>query len=347
MKRIVYFFLIAILVSGFYYSTLPVEKDILQTPKINGASLESPHFELHSSDFVLLNDWNTEWVAIIPYAFSHATKPQVHFNHEFMWWGEKLNGVKTMIRLAHQQGIGVMLKPHVWISEGWVGDFLLDNEQDWEVWEDQYRSYVLAFAKLAEETGVKLFCIGTEYKLAVKYRPHFWKDLIQEVRDVYSGKLTYAANWDNYQQVTFWDELDYIGIDAYFPLVHQSNCSLEELKHAWKPLKVDISEFSKQLGKPVLFTEYGYQSADGATGNHWEIEKYGRVTNEELQGIAYQALFDTFWSEPWFAGGFWWKWHFGNRYLETRPTSFTPQGKKAEKVITDFYGKNRSLSNDQ
>lgn len=347
MRWIIYFFLISILVTGFYFSRFSPEKDMPQTAKVHGVSLESPHFELDSMDFVPLRDWNTGWVAIIPYAFSNTGKPQVHFDHEYMWWGEKQEGVKTMIALALQGGFKVMLKPHVWMSEGWVGDFLLENESDWSMWENEYREYILTFARHAEDMGVELFCIGTEYKLAVKYRPEYWKNLIKEVRKVYSGKLTYAANWDNYQQVVFWDDLDYIGIDAYFPLLDQRSCSKDELIEAWKPIKKEIAELSQQLDRPVLFTEYGYQSADGAAGNHWEIEKYGRVTNEELQSDAYEALYESFWQEPWFAGGFWWKWHFGNRYLNTRPTSFTPQGKQVEEVIRKFYSDSAFVFTDQ
>ena len=46
---------------------------------------------------------------------------------------------------------------------------------------------------------------------------HWW-ELIANIRQSYSGQLTYAANFDNYQEVYFWDQLDLIGINAYFPL---------------------------------------------------------------------------------------------------------------------------------
>jgi hypothetical protein len=47
------------------------------------------------------------------------------------------------------------------------------------------------------------------------------------------GKLTYAANWDKYDQVSFWDELDFIEIQAYFPLTAQTSPTAEEIKKGW------------------------------------------------------------------------------------------------------------------
>jgi hypothetical protein len=35
-------------------------------------------------------------------------------------------------------------------------------------------------------------------------RPKYWQELILEIRKVYKGKLTYAANWDEFKRVPFW-----------------------------------------------------------------------------------------------------------------------------------------------
>ena len=67
---------------------------------------------------------------------------------------------------------------------------------------------MLTYAAAAEEGNAELLCIGTELEEFVKKRPQYWRKLIQEIRGVYKGKLTYAANWDEYQQVPFWDAVD-------------------------------------------------------------------------------------------------------------------------------------------
>ena len=39
----------------------------------------------------------------------------------------------------------------------------------------------------------------------------------------YTGPLTYAANHGNETSVGWWNDLDYIGIDAYYPLTNKNN----------------------------------------------------------------------------------------------------------------------------
>jgi hypothetical protein len=114
--------------------------------------------------------------------------------------------------------IQIMLKPQIWIRKGaFTGHIKMSTAEDWVLFENQYRCFILRFARLAQELNIPLFCIGTELKVFVRARPAFWKALIEEIRAVYKGKLTYAANWDEYEETFFWDALDFIGIDAYFP----------------------------------------------------------------------------------------------------------------------------------
>jgi hypothetical protein len=188
-----------------------------------------------------------------------------------------------------------------------------------------------------------MYCIGTEYRKAVVQRPDFWSGLIKEVRAIYDGKLTYAANWDNYENVAFWDELDYIGVDAYFPLSDQKSPDAAHLIEEWEPVKRKLKIFSSRHERPILFAEFGYQSIDHTADVHWKYEQDGRDErglNLQAQSEAYQALFETFWDEPWFAGGFLWKW-FAGHPERGGPTDkrYTPQNKPAEKTIRRWYGR--------
>ena len=149
-----------------------------------------------------------------------------------------------------------MLKPHVWISHGaYTGDFKLEKEEEWEVFESSYQNYILEFAQVAEKQDVEMFCIGTEWRKFIRTRPAFWHQLIIEIKNVYSGQLTYAANWDEYPETPFWKELDYVGVNGYFPLTEKINPSLEELELAWQPTIKHLSEVSLRYQKPILFTE--------------------------------------------------------------------------------------------
>ena len=104
-----------------------------------------------------------------------------------------------------------------------------------------------------------------------------WYALIDKVRGSYSGKLTYAANFDNYHNVKFWDKLDMIGINAYFKLrefattIDQDSLS-SELESSWNQVFADIAEFrlAQALEQSVLFTELGYIYRENCTIMPWE-----------------------------------------------------------------------------
>ena len=72
-------------------------------------------------------------------------------------------------------------------------------------------------ARLAEAHHAAIFCVGLEFTHAQKFADR-WLKIIAAVRAVYYGKLTYGANWNEYDTVKFWDALDYLGVLAYFPL---------------------------------------------------------------------------------------------------------------------------------
>ncbi len=57
-------------------------------------------------------------IALMPYAFCDPDNPVIRYNQKGQWWGESDEGVIASIQLAHQRGLSVMLKPHLWISHG-------------------------------------------------------------------------------------------------------------------------------------------------------------------------------------------------------------------------------------
>ncbi|HCX23549.1 MAG: hypothetical protein CMB80_29065 [Flammeovirgaceae bacterium] len=314
----------------------PKDNESSHPERINGVSLVNPHSPIDSLDMAEITRINASWVAVIPFAFSRPDEPGVYFNHDRQWWGEKLEGCKDLVALAQSNGFKIMMKPHVWMRGDWIGEFKLSKEEDWQEWEKQYTEYIMAYAKLSQELRVELLCIGTELKQTILLRPTYWEKLIPEIRKVYHGKLTYASNWDNYTQVTFWDQLDYIGVDAYFPLSDVAHPDLDELKISCKKLKSGLKSYSLAQNKPMLFTEYGFRSANGAAGNHWEITRETTV-NMDIQVMTYEAFLSTFWEEEWFAGGFLWKWHFHPEAGGLDNNDFTPQNKPVEATIKKWY----------
>lgn len=315
---------------------------------INGVSLVAPSKELEEDPFSSIVDVNANWVAIMPYAFTDGNTPEVYFDNDRQWWGEKSFGVIKTIENAKAKNIKTLLKPHVWVKgQGWTGDFKLETEADWKLWEENYTTYIMNFARIADSLKVEAFCIGLEFKNVVKERPQFWSGLISEVRKEYGGMITYAANWDNYQNITFWDEVDFIGINAYFPLSQDSTPSVATLKKSWEKEKQLLFELSKKHQKPIVFTEFGYRSIDKSAGNQWEFEhhrNYKGIPNLVAQENAYVAIFESFWEEPWFRGGFLWKWYPESQISNDKLNSdYTPQQKPVELIIQEWY-KNHTQS---
>ncbi len=310
--------------------------------KINGLSLVSPPRKFTASKMQSAIDINANWVAISPFAFSRSKeKGSIIYNSPRQWWGERPEGVRKMIDYAQQYGLKVMVKPQVWIPHSWVGEYAPKSEEVWQQWEQNYEKYILEFARIAAEKEVELFCIGTEYRIAAKERPDYWRRLIKKLRGIYKGSLTYAANWDNFENIPFWDDLDYIGIDAYFPLIDTINPKLVDLKKAWQHPIEKIKAVQQQYQKAVLFTEYGYLSVQGSASKNWELEKkLNRLAaDEQAQAQAFEALYQTIWQEDWLAGGFIWKWYlYPSSIDEPIDKGYFPKGKAAEKVIQRVYG---------
>lgn len=310
---------------------------IAQSKKINGASLVNPPRPVPMETIATVSRINSDWVAIIPYAFSRQNESAVHFNNSRQWWGERAEGTKELISMAQKCKLNVMVKPHIWMRSGFIGDYDLDSEEKWVEWENSYKDYIITFAEICESMNVPILCIGTELKKPAAQREDYWRELIEKIREIYCGEITYAANWDNYNMVEFWDAVDYIGVDAYFPLVHEDTPQISDMELAWIPIKNDLNKISKLYDRQVLFTEYGYQSLNGAAGNHWEVEKSQENLNMEVQSRSYEALFRSFWKEEWFAGGFLWKWHLKENAGGLTNPNFTPQGKPVEETIKKWY----------
>ena len=307
-----------------------------QSKKINGVSLVSPPKPVDELAMSGVKKINANWVSIIPFAFCKDSSPNVYYDQNRQWWGEKSEGVLGLINLAKKKQLKVFLKPHVWYRKSWIGDFTLEQEEDWKTWEKEYTAYILSFAKMAEEQQVDLFCVGTELKQVTLKRPLFFRQLIKKVKQVYKGKITYAANWDNVEAVNFWGDLDYIGVDAYYVLSDKKEPTVVELIKAWQPIKQDLQKLSYSVNKPILFTEYGFESCDFNTKQTWGSNGvYGE--NQKAQVNAYESLYKSFYNQDWFAGGFLWKWHLIETTFRNKKNTFTPQEKSVIKVIENQF----------
>ncbi len=294
---------------------------------------------------------NANWVSLSPViSIEDISSQNLSYKYRFPVSAE-IEKMKVIIPKMSNSGLqNVMLKPitsfgaiSVNGSSFW-GDFYVDTEEEWQEVENAYEELFYEFAKLSEEfPEVKLLSIGNELKEFTKRRPQFFKELIAEIRvDFPDLKLTYAANWDEYQLISFWEDLDYIGVNSYFPLINKETPTVNEVKQALTPIRNDLNALSCTNNKPILFTEYGYRSIDYAA---WETWLLGDVTttnhNFEVQNNAYTAFYDTFWNEDWVVGGFFWEWKtlINGEINNPDGNGWYVNDKPVENIIRERYAK--------
>jgi len=295
---------------------------------------------------------NVEWITYVPFADQEDyNSPVVRYHHSERKTLTSIDSIwSKKIQLAHAYNLKIFLKPHIWIfspSNGtWRSDIFPSNITNWETWKKSYREFILLYAKIAEKNNVELFCIGTEFtKLAIE-KSDFWDILIQDVRNIYSGKITYAANWyEEFEKITFWDKLDYIGIQAYFPLVKNKNPSVQQISKGWTKHLSSIKRIHKKFDKKILFTELGYKSTADSAIEPWSWIDYSsnlyRPVSTETQANCYDAFFKTIWKKEWFAGVHIWQWHTSENGGGLDNLDFTPQKKPAENIIAKGFGQNK------
>ncbi len=140
----------------------------------------------------------------------------------------------------------------------------------------------------------------------------------------YTGKLIYAASWSGapsgatdseYNHITWWDAVDYIGVDSYFPLTQNADVNVNDLANAWHGKGLDLqgqgdiygnlSKLASTYSKPVLFTGAGYQSSAGANSNPLGSCNDGTCIDQTEQLNDMQALLQVFSGAPYWQGVMW------------------------------------------
>ena len=289
---------------------------------------------------------------------------------------DSLDALASTVQEALGYGLSVMVRPlldfvdparHPDYGHGeWRAYF---NPSDPAAFFASYKQILLANAQVAQVNGAQSLCIGAEIdQLCGPDYFDYWTDIIQSVRLVYSGDLTYSANWntatspwqgehglptgtgDLATQISFWDQLDCIGIDCYAPISDEPVPTFNDLVAGWTDIPTVATtaavtdglsliayfqSVAARIGKPLLFTELGYESATDAAS-----QPFGSATNvfdPVLQANLYQAFFQA-WQQAdngSLTGLYLWNWD--PNAAEVGPDNgpnFSPQGLPAQSVIT-------------
>lgn len=273
---------------------------------------------------------NVEWVAICFWWFQDDIFSTRIYPRPDLYTASN-ESIIHAIDTAHSLGLKVMLKPMVdTVGLSWRG--LIPPS---DAWFESYGGFINSFAELAEETGVELYCVGCEFDFT-DISESDWRGIVSGVRSRYSGPLTYAAGPASVAGIEWWDALDYVGIDAYYPLSNGTDPTAGELVRSWNAVADVIEGWQSGLGKPVIFTEVGYRSADGANRLPWNWQGDLEADLRE-QADCYEAAFSVMWNRSWFNGFFWWNWETDPEAGGDGDDGYTPQNKPAEEILADWY----------
>jgi hypothetical protein len=257
-------------------------------------------------------------------------------------YADNRRAVKTMIAQAKARGLTVLLIPHLWVeTTGWRGEIEPGSPEGWLRYQASYREFVLRWAKDAQDAGADVLSIGVECKSWSGRFGEFWTSLIKDVRRVFHGKLTYSSNWDEAENVLFWDQLDYIGINAFYPLAHHAGATDDEYLAGAREALANVNALRSTLHMPVLFAEIGYTTRADAAVEPWLWPDGMRdvVIDEREQARALAALITASVPYPWFSGFYVWRYYANlDDVSQEAAWGFSPHAKLAEQVLADAFG---------
>lgn len=282
------------------------------------------------------------WVSLTPFGRAWDLDPDgIDLTFEAPFEKNRAD-VLTTIRQAHDRGLRVMLVPHLWIeSQEWRALIDFPDDAGWARWAASYRRFLTTWAQVAEEGGVEMLSVGVELRSWVTTpRAESFIPIIHEVRSIYSGLLTYSANWDDVEHTLIFGELDLIGINAFYPLAEASGASPEALMAGGERVATRIEWLAKDWDMPVVLTEIGYTNRTDPALRPWEWpESMKDVTlDEDAQADAYRAIIAPCVSRAWCAGLFVWRLYADPDDVSQEPEyGFSPRGKRAEIVMRDAF----------
>lgn len=269
-----------------------------------------------------LKTYGIDAIALVPYGFASRKEPIIGYGEGGM---ERSEDIEVIAALAHRRGMKVLLKPQLWTHGGFPGNIEFSEPRQRALWFAQYGKFLSYYAALANKIHADLFSVGVELSKMTPYEAQ-WRSLIALARGIYPGPLVYSATQGpEFETINFWDALDYIGLNEYYPL--PDNLATADLLRR-------VEAVHDKFSRPVIFTEAGFPSFAHPNRAPWDETPRALVPSDQAR--CYDAVLTAFYSKPWFQGVYWWK--VGtNGFGGLDDGSHTPWGKPAMDVVKHWY----------
>ncbi|MDF1500486.1 MAG: hypothetical protein P1P76_08455 [Anaerolineales bacterium] len=274
-----------------------------RTAHLEHSSVETQPLEhLTTGGVDLSNESDPSWHTYAPQAFTRIAQTganEVLLSPAWRWvqndpfpllemdpawspFGDELN---ALVQIARGQGLRVGLRPSFLAGEIPIDTWWEQAARDqlwWELWFEEYRSFVLTYASWAAQNGIERLVLGgADIVPALPFgslpggRPSGvpvdgesrWRDLIGEVRGVYGGQLAFEleVGEDLSTIPAFIDLFDEVHLFWHSPLVagelDSSEILLAEIE---AQLSAVLGERALE-GKPVAISLAYLSLSDGAS----------------------------------------------------------------------------------
>ena len=247
--------------------------------------------------------------------------------------------ITSEIDAAHAAGLKVILTP-IFVCGGCQGSWRgVMEPSSIPQFFASYRAFMDHYAQLAQADGVWLLFIGSEMT-SLQGQTAQWESVITGTRQYYSGQVGYEQNWDVIGQPQFLNDVDVVGVSAYFPLDDSAAPSESQLLTDWTDSRNatyrghnwvgSLIHLADSTNKPILFGEVGYMASDYAASQPFDNNYVD--DNPTLQANLYQALLQTFSGYSWWMGVSWWEWSDASADAQR-----TPKAKAAETLLRNWY----------
>jgi hypothetical protein len=227
---------------------------------------------------------------------------------------------------AKASGLKLVLMPVLLnnTTSGFRGDYQPTNPA---LFFANYTKQLVHYADLGTQLGASMLYVGSENNDIVPFTD-LWRSTIAQVRQHFSGALSYMSTAYSALDVHFWDALDVAAISPYFSLGTDRVPTYDRMLSAWTHDHLPyVARVAAKIHKPIVFGELGYHSQ---AGTYEGPAKGGALTDlptPEAQGNAYAALLDALRTAPDVYGVTWFRWGSATSALDT---SYSPAGKPAE-----------------
>ena len=245
-------------------------------------------------------------------------------------------------RQARRLGLRMMFFPTINLRDEadndtwWRGNIC---PRDWDAWWRNYTAFNVHLARIAQAEGVEWFSVGTEMESTHPF-PDRWRALVREVRSVFKGKITYSVNFDAHDSLDFGDALDVIGMNTYDPICkHDAYPAPQEITNTWWWIVFKARTLQARFHRPVMITEVGYPSVEGAHAGPWDFRTARRV-DLPLQDLLLSRAFGVL--RNWTEGQAVFHYLYGE-HLSRKPVggpedrTYAVWGKPSERTLRDYF----------